>query len=87
MPPRKLDSFGRPVGEPPIDKFLGRCGGGEALMLMAPLVPKDCLQRLMDLYVPTALNDRSDHVRNVMRRAALALINRHGKVSDHPRLN
>uniref|UniRef100_A0A8W8K250 TOG domain-containing protein n=2 Tax=Magallana gigas TaxID=29159 RepID=A0A8W8K250_MAGGI len=79
MPPPILDSFGRQVGEPPLDEWEARSGVALALEKISPLLPADQIEELFSFYVPHALGDRSAEVRTHMRDAALATVTAHGK--------
>lgn len=48
---------------------------------MAPFIG-DHVEDLFKFYVPAALNDRNEHVRSEMLRAASAAIDAYGKVKD-----
>lgn len=80
MPPPVLDSFGRQIGEPPLDEWEARSGVALALEKISPMLPTDQIEELFSFYVPHALGDRSPEVRTHMRDAALATVTAHGKV-------
>nr|XP_022338883.1 eIF-2-alpha kinase activator GCN1-like [Crassostrea virginica] len=79
MPPPVLDSFGRQIGEPPLDEWEARSGVALALEKISPMLPTDQIEELFSFYVPHALGDRSPEVRTHMRDAALATVTAHGK--------
>lgn len=86
MPPPVLDNFGRLVSEQPPDLWPARSGIAMAICKMAPHLPQEEIETLFSFLVPKALGDRNTEVRTLMREAALATINDHGKVRVNYRL-
>ncbi|EDV23577.1 uncharacterized protein TRIADDRAFT_58366 [Trichoplax adhaerens] len=73
------DLMGRRNDEEPKDKWRARCGLGQTIELMAPLMSKNHVSNIFNFFVPLSLGDRDENVRKHMLDAALAIINEHGK--------
>lgn len=80
LPPPEYDQFGRLVRSAPPDQWQGRLGIALALTWLAPQLSTDRLIRaLMDLMIPSALNDRNENVRHQLIRACVALVDAQGR--------
>jgi len=82
VPPPVLDNFGRVISEAPPDLFPARCGVALAIGQMAPLLSHKQVERLFEFFVKTSLGDRHAAVRAEMLKAAINVVNEHGKVCD-----
>ncbi|KAL4704522.1 hypothetical protein ACJJTC_007641 [Scirpophaga incertulas] len=77
--PATLDQFGHEVVGA-VDEWGARRGVGVALRALAPALGGPLAARAAAFYVRAALPDRSEPVRAAMLDAAMALVDRHGKV-------
>jgi hypothetical protein len=80
IPPPVLDNFGRVVSEPPPDQFTARCGVALAIGHMAKQLSQKQVQQMFEWFVKCSLGDRHEEVRGEMLKAAVCVINEHGKV-------
>lgn len=78
MIPPKLNDFGRVV-EQPVDTWGPRKGVGLALTHLAPLFTNESIRYLVQFFVSTGLGDKNASVRTEMLKAAVAIVDLHGK--------
>lgn len=83
-----IDDFGRTIAGTEIDSFEPRLAIAVVLRQIAPLIDdKKLIEQLGKFFVPEALGDRNDNVKNQMLEAGCALVNLHGKESVASLLN
>ena len=78
--PPKVDEFDREIGKP-TDVWEPRRGIAFTLTKLAPSFDSDDIGHLVEFFVSTALADRKEHVRHEMLKAALKIVDLHGKVT------
>ncbi|XP_038061522.1 eIF-2-alpha kinase activator GCN1-like [Patiria miniata] len=79
IPPPVLDSLGRVISESPPDRYEARCGVGNTLGKISPYLIRGQVLEMFEFFVSEGLNDRNEEVRQVMLKAATAVIDNHGK--------
>ncbi|XP_033102350.1 eIF-2-alpha kinase activator GCN1-like [Anneissia japonica] len=77
--PPVFDNLGRVVKEAPPDEYTARCGIALALGKISPHYGKDSIPLLFEFFVPGGLGDRNEDVQKHMLKAALAIMEIHGK--------
>lgn len=85
--PAPVDAFGRITAEGQVDPYEPRLGVGLVFFKIASLIPENSIEEIAHFFVPTALGDRNESVRNQMLEAGCALVDLHGQKSMNLLLN
>ena len=78
-PPVAIDAFGRPTGDAAVDHYGARLGVALALTHTMSEANSSLIAHLVRFFVPLALSDRNEKVRNQMLEASIRLVDIHGK--------
>ncbi|RWS09505.1 Translational activator GCN1-like protein [Dinothrombium tinctorium] len=87
LPVASIDSFGRPVNDTQVDTYEPRLGVALVLTKIAPLISSAMIPQLAHFFVPLALSDRNEIVRNQMLEAGIAIVDLNGKNCTNLLLN